>query len=391
MRIALGICGSIAAYRSPDLVKALKSEGHDVHVMLTPSAKQFVSARVLEVVSENAVFSGAVGTLAAQAELFVVYAASADFLARYRGGAAEDPLVEELLYFRGPVCVAPAMNPDMWAHAAVREHVARLRERGVRFAGPVAGRVACGEEGLGHVVGTEALVDLVNLTHWRAPESLRGQRVLLSVGPMRSAIDPVRYVQNRSSGLMGLSLATAAQVAGADVTVLLGPVDSAIAKRFEGFRVHRYVGARDYEAALAKLFPECDVFFSAAAVLDFELNSAGAKLEREALRAGELKLPVHKTEDFVAGVAKNKRPQQRIVAFAAETGTEAQVLQRAAEKLRKKSADAILVNPVTETSGPEAAQNRMWLLGPGEKKRDLGFASKRELGSQILSALAETL
>lgn len=391
MRIALGICGSIAAYRSPDVVKALKAEGHDVHVLLTPSARQFVSARVLEVVSENSVFSGPSGTLAAQADLFVVYAASADFLARYRGGASEDPLVEELLHFRGPVCIAPAMNPDMWAHAAVREHVARLRDRGVRFAGPIAGRVACGEEGLGHVVGTESLVELVNLTSWPAPASLRGQKVLLSVGPMRSAIDPVRYVQNRSSGQMGLSIATAAQAAGADVTVLLGPVDSAVEKRFEAFRVHRYVGARDYQAALAKLFPECDVFFSAAAVLDFELDSAPSKLERNSLSAGELKLSAQKTADFVAGVAATKRPSQKIIAFAAETGDEATVLQRAAEKLSKKQADAILVNPVTDVAGPEATTNRMWLLRPKDFKRDLGFAPKRELGRRILSALAEAI
>lgn len=187
---------------------------------------------------------------------------------------------------------------------------------------------------------------------------------------------------------MGLSLAIAAQAAGAEVTVLLGPVDSAVAKRFEGFRVHRYVGARDYASQLERLFSDCDIFFSAAAVLDFELDSGESKLERESLAGGELRLPAKKTEDFVAAIAEGKRADQRVVAFAAETGRDEQVLKRAIEKLRKKHADAIVVNPVTSDAGPDSATNRVWVISTqNEKPKDLGSASKKALGPRVLDAL----
>jgi phosphopantothenoylcysteine decarboxylase/phosphopantothenate--cysteine ligase len=411
MKVALGVTGSIAAYRSPDFVKELLDLGHEVRVILTRSAAELVSARVLETVSGKPVISSDpfaadhAGTdhieAARWADAFVIYAATADFLSRYAQGQAGESLTLQLIATRAPVLIAPAMNPAMWEHPATQANVRLLQSRGVHFAGPVAGKVACGETGVGHIAEHSSILAALAGMGLTAPgaetsavsgtaglSGLSGKRLLISAGPMRTSIDPVRYVQNRSSGKMGLEVARAALASGAHVSVLLGPVDASIAAEYAGFEVTRYQGPDDYTTALDELFPLCDAFLSLAAVLDFELSASDSKIEREALsRQTELRAPLSSVPDLVARMASRKRADQRVFAFAAESGTDAQIVERATSKMKKKGVDALAANPVRPGLGPEADSNEFWVLKPGSKPLHLGPARKSELARPLLQAL----
>jgi phosphopantothenoylcysteine decarboxylase / phosphopantothenate---cysteine ligase len=395
MRIALGITGSIAAYRSPDFAKELVALGHEVRVVLTDSAAKLVSARVLETLTGNPVLSsdpfgeGHRGTdhieMARWAERFVIFAATAEFLARYAHGNAGDFLSLQLLATRAPVIVAPAMNPAMWEHPAVQANARTLRERGVRFVGPISGKVACGETGVGHLAEHR---DILAALDESAAPALKGKRLLISAGPMRTEIDPVRYLQNRSSGRMGLEIARAARDSGAEVSVLLGPVEPAMAGEFSGFEVTRYTGPAEYSRALDRLFPDCDAFLSLAAVLDFELEPRDSKIERETLsKMSSLQNTLKPVPDFVARMASRKSAAQRVIAFAAESGADDEIVERALSKMKKKGVDALAANPVRPGLGPEADDNLFWVLKPGASALKLGPAPKRELARPLLEAL----
>lgn len=413
MKISVGVTGSIAAYRSPDFVKELMAQGHTIRVVLTQAAAELVSARVLETVSGHPVLSsdpfgpGHSSTdhieLARWADRFVIYAASADFIGRYANGLAGDFLTLQLLATRAPVWVAPAMNPAMWEHPAVQENVRRLRDRGVRFVGPIEGRVACGESGMGHIAEIPEIVAAVcapvaagSTSAGGGPLSerdlpLSGKRVLISAGPMRTAIDPVRFVQNRSSGRMGVEVARAAAALGARVHALLGPVTDGIAAEMESVaeQVERYAGPGDYSEKLERAFASSDVFLSLAAVLDFELEPSSKKIERQELaELRELNRPIHSVPDLVARMAERKRPDQTVIAFAAESGTDAEVTARAQEKMRKKQVDALVANPVRPGLGPEAERNELWVFyADGRPSRHFAPAPKALLAAPLVRAL----
>lgn len=402
MRLVVGITGSIAAYRSPDLVKDLVARGFEVQVILTRSARELVSARALstlsgrEVAHEDPFAPGYASTdhiaLARWAERVLVYGATADFIARAAHGFAGDTLSLQLLATHAPVVFAPAMNPSMWAHPAVQANVELLRSRGVVLVGPTHGRVACGETGVGHIATHEAMIEALALEGTEAGESpWTGRRVLISMGAMRTSIDAVRFVQNRSSGKMGLALAQALQAQGAHVTCLVGPVDATVEAALPAGAV-RYDGPADYGSKLAALFEACDVFFSAAAVLDFEVVPFDGKLVRESgVEQASLVLPTRTTPDFVAEVAKRKRADQRVVAFALEASDLPSALKRGRAKLVKKAADALLLNTVTPELPLGGDENHFYLLTPNAPERDLGRAPKRELATRALARLAREL
>ncbi len=413
MKICVGIAGSIAAYRSADFVKELVAAGHEVEVVPTRSALEFVSARVLETFAGRRVHHPDIfhpsheGTdhisTARWAEAFVVYGATAETLAKLAAGRGDDFMSLQILAFRGPVFVVPAMNPSMWEHPAVRANAERLRTYGYQFVGPSWGKVACGESGYGHIAPhSEIFASFASLS--RAPQqnhpnpganaesSLRGRRILLSAGPMRTSLDAVRYVQNRSSGRMGLELARALREAGALVSVILGPVGEEIARGFADFPVTPYVTLADYDAAVAQAFRDCDVFVSAAAVLDFEVQGTDAKISREALAAnGKIELAAKASIDFVARAVAERRPGQKVVAFALEAGDDAEVVAKAQAKLARKGADAIVANPARAGAGPGGERNRLWFLSKSGETKDLGEATKETLARRLASAIASML
>lgn len=399
LKICVGIAGSIAAYRSPDLVKELVARGHEVRTVLTSGGKEFVSPRVLETFSNSQVLATHpfdpthFGTdhisVARWADVFLIYGATANFMARYALGLADDFLNLQLIATRSPVVVAPAMNPAMWEHASVQENLKTLERRGVRFVGPIAGKVACGETGVGHVAEISEIRDAVEAAAADSVGSgpLSGKTLLISAGPMRSGLDPVRFIQNRSSGKMGLELARVAQNLGARVLVLLGPVEPMMASLFEPFEVRRYEGPSEYERGLSEMLPLVDAFLSAAAVLDFEAIPVTSKIERSQLSGGELHVRYKSVPDFVARAAKERKPGQKIIAFAAETGTDSEILARAKGKMEKKSVDAMIANPVRSGLGPEADKNEVWVLKPGRDPLHLGPMNKSEIAEPILRAL----
>lgn len=416
LKICVGIPGSIAAYRGPDLVKELQARGHEVRVALTRAGREFVSPRVLETFSGQPVLAmdpfdpTHFGTdhiaVARWAEVFVIYGATADFIARYACGLADDFLCLQLIATRSPVLIAPAMNPAMWEHPSVQRNLSVLRAQGAKIVGPAHGKVACGETGLGHIADLGEIADEAerlgrNEDESRArplhgplpgplPGLLQGRGVLISAGPMRSPLDPVRFIQNRSSGRMGLELARVALRLGARVRVLLGPVEPARVREFEalGIELSRYESPGDYEAGLSRLLPEADAFLSVAAVLDFEARPAAAKIERAALTGGTLEVSYRPVPDFVGRAgAQRGRPGQKVIAFAAETGTDEEIVQRATAKMLRKKVDALVANPVRPGLGPEAERNEVWILKPGEAPIHLGPAPKSGLAEPILRSV----
>jgi phosphopantothenoylcysteine decarboxylase/phosphopantothenate--cysteine ligase len=218
---------------------------------------------------------------------------------------------------------------------------------------------------------------------------LVGKNILLSMGPMRTPLDPVRYIQNRSSGRMGSALARACREAGAKkVCALLGPVAESVRREMSEFETIDYEGPGDYLRALEQMFPVCDVFFSASAVLDFEAIPPEKKIERSALsRMSHLEVAIRPVPDIVAMFGAKKGPGQKVVAFAAETGSEAEIIDRARSKMEKKSADAMIANPVWPGLGPESKNNQVWILRPGREAVSFGPESKEALAPRILYEL----
>ncbi len=317
-------------------------------------------------------------------------------MARYAAGLGDDFLSLQLLATECPVYVAPAMNPSMWKHASVQTNYSLLKTRGVQFIDPIAGVVACGESGIGHIADLKVIADALEITPRTKSETpassahaIAGKHILISAGPMRTSLDPVRYVQNRSSGKMGLEIAKLAKKLGAKVSVLLGPVENSIADQYSEFKPARYSTPDQYEIELERLFKSCDAFLSLAAVLDFELISETKKIERDRLsQSNSLTLPLKSVKDFVASVAQKKLPHQRVIAFAAESGTNEQILERARKKMLKKSVDLLIANPVREGYGPEADQNEIWILSP-KQNQPLYSAKdyKSKLAAPILDAI----
>jgi phosphopantothenoylcysteine decarboxylase/phosphopantothenate--cysteine ligase len=226
---------------------------------------------------------------------------------------------------------------------------------------PIAGRVACGEEGVGHIASDDTIRMAIESSRPYA-QTLSGKKVLMTAGPMRTIIDPVRYLQNRSSGVMGLELAKACVGRGAsELRVILGPVDSSLHMQFPQSQIYTYQTPSEYESLLFEHFEHCDLFFSAAAVLDFEVIPQTQKLSRSELKE-TLELRIKPVEDYVRRAVKLKKPHQKVIAFAAEVGTDQEILSRARFKLQSKGADYLVINRVSDKSGPDQPQSEVWLM-----------------------------
>ncbi len=402
MRICVGISGSIAAYRSVDFVKKLIQANHEVRCVLTQGGKEFVSTRALETISgfqvldpdlfDRSHFGTDHISTARWSEIFVIFGGSANFIGRLAAGLGDDFLSLQLLAFEGPVIIAPAMNPVMWKNPMVVQNVKSLLNCGYQFVGPVFGQVSCGETGVGHIASDDEIIEKIRKSIC-TKEALRGlyqKRVLISAGPMRTHLDPVRFIQNRSSGKMGFALADACRKAGAlSVTVLLGPVVTEMAEQYlKFFKVFRYEGFRDYSEALELLFPDCDVFFSAAAVLDFEAMAPEKKMDRSHFQdQTELSIRIKAVPDIVAYLSSRKKSNQQVIAFAAESGTEVEIIERANKKMNKKQVDAVIANPLWKGFGPESDQNQVWVIRQNQPMLKFGPANKTELCDTIISSL----
>lgn len=347
MRILLIIGGGIAAYKASELVRLIRREGGEVTCVLTEAGARFVTPLTLAALSENPVHTtlwdlknevemGHI-RLSREADLVVVAPATADLIARMAAGMADDLATTLLLATDKPVLIAPAMNVRMWQHAATQANLATLRARGITVLDPDEGAMACGEFGPGRLPEPPAIFAAIKAA--LAPRPLAGRRVLITAGPTHEAIDPVRYIANRSSGRQGFALAAAAAEAGADVTLVAGPVDLATPVGVTRIDV---VSAREMAAAVEAALP-CDIAIMVAAVADWRpADTAPIKRKKDAGGAPPLQLV--ENPDILATLGHGARRPRLLIGFAAETND---VLDHGAAKLARKGADWIIANDVS--------------------------------------------
>lgn len=367
-RAHLGVTGSIAAYKALDLLRRLQKAGCTVSATLTASAQRFVTPLSFQALGAAPVYSemfgpaeGAGGPFGhlepgRTAELLVIAPATANILAKLANGLADDMLSCQALAFPGPVVVAPAMNPNLWAAPATRENMDRLRGRGVVCVGPVAGEVACGDQGKGRLAETEDI--LAACLRALSPQDLAGRKVLVSLGPTREPWDPVRFWSNASSGLMGAALAVAAWLRGAEVTAVCGPVGLRLP---EGIRRIDVGTAREMFEACTGLWPDMDTACMTAAVADFRPEPFGdKKFKKDALPDDGLSIRFLANPDILRTLGEHKRTDQTLIGFAAET----QALgPQARKKLKAKNLDIVVANRVDKPgSGFGGAENTVTVL-----------------------------
>ena len=395
--VVLGVTGGIAAYKSAELVRALVQAGLPVQVMMTPAATRFIGPLTLGVLSGRPVIadlwdaaSGAVDhiELARRTAVLAVAPATADALAKLANGIADDVLSTYALAHRGEVVVAPAMNSWMWSHEATVRNMAILRARGVVVVEPDAGDLACGDVGPGRLAPPSAIVAAVQLAARRS-QSLAGRTLVVTAGPTREPIDPVRFLSNRSSGRMGYAVAREAVRRGAAVILVSGPVSIAAPPGVRVVPVERAEEMRD--AVLAEL-PAADALVMAAAPADFvAARPATRKIKRA---AGLPDIPLALAPDILAEVRKVRRAGQVVVAFAAETEN---LLANARRKLADKGADLLVANDVSRPgAGFDAEENEVTILaaspdarGPeGLEEEAVPRASKEVVAGRILDRLS---
>jgi len=388
-RILLGVSGGIAAYKACELVRRLRDLGAQVRVVMTESATHFVSATTFQALSGEAVRVSlwdeqaemAMGhiELARWAERIIVAPASADLIARLAHGMANDLLTTLCLASAAPLYVAPAMNQQMWAHPAVQENVDTLRRRGVHLLGPASGDQACGDIGSGRML--EALELREALVASFDDGALRGLKMVVSAGPTYEDIDPVRFIGNRSSGRMGFAVAGAAADAGAQVTLVAGPVHldtpRGVARRVD------VRSAAEMHAAVLAATAAADIYVGAAAVGDYRPASPAAQKIKKQAGAG-LTLALAENPDILASLAA-QTVHPFLVGFAAETHDVADYAQ---DKLRRKGLDMIAANLVGNGLGFEAADNALNLYWPGGSL-ELARADKETLARQLVASIAQ--
>ena len=388
-KVLLGVTGGIAAYKSPDLVRRLRERGADVIVVLTDGATHFVTPTTFQAGSGHPVRSGlwdeaaeaAMGhiELARWADQVLIAPASADFLARLAAGMGDDLLTTLCLATDAPIAVAPAMNRLMWSNAATRDNVSRLTSRDVLVLGPGSGDQACGETGDGRMLEPTEIAHALAGSLAAADGPLSGRKVVVTAGPTREPIDPVRYITNRSSGKMGYAVAAAARAAGAEVVLVSGPVNLATPAGVT--RIDVETAAAMHEA-VQEAVPGADIFIGAAAVVDY---GPAAVAEHKIKKKDEtMRLELNRVTDVLAAVAA--RPDRPfVVGFAAETRD---LETHARAKLDKKRLDMIAANLVGPGVGFDCDHNTLRVLW-ADGAKDLGQAPKDELAGRLIAAIVE--
>jgi phosphopantothenoylcysteine decarboxylase/phosphopantothenate--cysteine ligase len=387
--VLLCVGGGIAAYKAPELVRRLLEAGASVQVAMTKAASAFITPLTLQAVSRKAVATDLLDPgedatighidLARRADLVLVAPATADLIARMAQGRADDIVTAALLAVRAPVVVAPAMNSDMLAHPAVLANIETLRCYGHRIVSPDHGELACGTEGQGRMPDAEVLV--AEAAAALSAQDLRGVRILVSAGPTREPVDPVRVLTNRSSGRMGYAVVEAAVRRGADVVLVSGPTALPAPR---GCLIVPVETAAEMHTAVRNNLAPADVVVMVAAVADYRPAApAASKIKK---RDDDLVLRLEKTEDILAGL-RAARGQRLLVGFAAETDN---VIENAVAKLESKQLDMIVANDVSaEGSGFDVATNAATLIDRNGGRVETGLLSKQDLADRILDRVVE--
>ncbi|MGH9901956.1 MAG: bifunctional phosphopantothenoylcysteine decarboxylase/phosphopantothenate--cysteine ligase CoaBC [Pyrinomonadaceae bacterium] len=404
-RVALGVSGGIAAYKAAEILRGLQRAGCTVRVAMTKRACEFITPLTFRALSGAHVIVDDYApdnpdpiahiTFSQTVDLLVIAPATANIIAKFANGIADDFLTSTYLAANAPVLVAPAMNTTMWNHPATRRNLARLREDGVRVVAPDAGEMACGTFGPGRLSEPETIVNAA-LEILRGAESLpvnggqsidgardlAGERFLITAGATREALDPVRFLSNRSSGRMGFAVAEAARARGAEVTVVAG--ETSAPPPAEGVRIVRAVSAEEMHWAVMGELAGTSVFVGAAAIADYRPASPAARKIKKSGAA--LTLTLEPTTDVLAEVARARHDGLLVVGFAAETDD---VIKHAREKLRRKNLDAIVANDITrDGAGFDSATNVVTILSRDrEAPVELPLMSKLDAAHRILDEI----
>lgn len=383
--ILLGITGGIAAYKCIELVRRLRDQGAQVRVAMTPAATEFITPLTFQAISGNRVQTALLDVdaeaamghieLARWVDMIVIAPATADFMARLAHGHANDLLSTLCLATAAPICIAPAMNQQMWKAPAVQANCQRVREFGIQIWGPAVGSQACGDVGAGRMLEPVELLQRIQSAFSPLRGQLSGKRVLVTAGPTREDLDPVRFISNRSSGRMGYAVAEAARDAGAEVFLVSGPVNLAAPLGVE--LIPAYSAQQMLDAVMAKV-QDCDIFISAAAVADY--RAADIATHKIKKKADDMVIQLAKTTDIIAHVAALPKPPFT-VGFAAETQA---VAAYAREKLTRKNLDMIAANLVgVEGTGFDSLENALTVLWK-EGEVELARNTKTVLAQQLL-------
>lgn len=392
MKIVLGVSGGIAAYKAPELVRRLRDAGADVRVVLTPNAARFVSPLSLAAVSSHGVIIEQWGDpekggvdhieLARWADLLLIAPATANIIAKLAVGLADDALSTYAIAHRAHVMVAPAMNSSMLQHPTVVQNLETLRSRGVEIIDPESGPLAEGEEGPGRLAGIPVIVAGVK-AHFAARD-LEGRSILVTAGPTREPIDPVRYLSNRSSGKMGYAIADAARRRGANVTLISGPTSIPVPAGVELTRINT---AQEMHDAVMRGAAQHQIVIKAAAVGDFTPSVVADRKIKKGDRE-EVSLVLRRNPDILASLAAVK-PRPFIVAFAAETES---VEKNARDKMERKGADMIVANDVSDSSiGFDADQNEVLVISRDGSMTRIERGPKPLIANRILDLVVERL
>lgn len=384
--VVLGVTGGIAVYKACELLRLLQKRGIDVFVVMTQNACRFVAPLTFETLSGHPV---AVDTfdrpqtwevehiaLAKRADLFLIAPATANIMGKMACGIADDMLSTTVMATRAPVLVAPAMNTGMWENAAVQQNVKTLRARGVEIVAPVSGHLACGDSGAGKLEDVAVIAERVCELLF-AKRDMEGLRVMVTAGPSREALDPVRYISNRSSGKMGYAIAQAAQKRGAEVTLLSGPV---AIEAPQGVKLVPFTTTQELLDRASELAQEQDLLIQAAAPADYRAKEvAPQKIKKQ---GGEpMTFTLVENPDVAATLGKAKRSGQVFVGFAAETND---VLAHARDKLARKNLDMIVANDVTRPGAGFDVDTNIVTLITKDGQEALPMMSKAEVAQRIL-------
>ena len=393
MKVTVGVCGGIAAYKAAELVRALQRQALDVHVVMTEAAQKFITPLTFAALTGHKVTTGLwpepTGDAESQpsqvssiehmdeaqtTEALIVAPATANVLAKFAHGLADDFLTTLFLATRAPVIVAPAMNVNMWEHPATRSNMQTLQERGVTIVAPETGPLACGMTGSGRLAEPDSIVQAV-LAQLHGRNDLAGETVLVTAAGTREAIDPVRFIGNRSSGKMGYAVAEEAQRRGARVILVSGPSSLRPPAHCELVPV---VSAEDMRLAVLSRLDETTIVIKAAAVADYRPKVLA---EQKMKRTGPITLEFEPTQDILREVVLAKRPGTLVIGFAAETEN---LLEHGRGKLLRKGADAIVLNDVSRPGlGFDSDHNAATFLTP-KTAIELPEMTKRDLASRIL-------
>lgn len=393
-RILLGVTGGIAAYKSAELVRLLQEQGSEVRVVMTKAATEFITPLTLQALSQNPVYTELLDTesesamshitLARWADLVLISPATSNFIAQLAGGHANDLLTTICLAAQCPLAIAPAMNQAMWGNSSTKDNCKTLLERGLHFFGPADGLQACGEEGSGRLLDLESIVNGISSVFETG--ALTGKHVVITAGPTREAIDPVRFISNHSSGKQGYALAEAALEAGARVTLVSGPTNIEAPRQAEVIQVD---SAEEMYVEVQKLILDTDIFIGVAAVADYRPKTVPERKIKKSEVASNATwlLELVRNRDILQSVS-NSPNRPFTVGFAAETDN---VIGNARDKLTHKNLDMIIANKVGDTTvGFNSDNNRTTVLWKDDQQ-ELPIMSKAAVSSKIIALIAEAI